>query len=172
VQQLREGVPNFFATFIEVLQDTQTPTLHPELEPGIFAGDYLSGLWQGTRQALYDNGRDSITVTLPQVTGREIGALIALYERAVGFYGFLVNVNAYHQPGVEAGKKAATKVLGLQSKLMQAIAAGDTFQLDRLAEQVGESTETVYHILRHLHANQRVRLEGDLAKPASLLVSL
>jgi glucose-6-phosphate isomerase len=175
VQQLREGVPNFFATFIEVLRDTENPTIHPELEPGIYAGDYLSGLWQGTRQALYDNGRDSITVTLPRVTGREIGALIALYERAVGFYGFLVNVNAYHQPGVEAGKKAATQVLALQTKLLQAIAiAGHAMRLDQLADQVGEASnlETVYHILRHLHANQRVNLEGNLAKPSSLLVSI
>ena len=43
-----------------------------------------------------------------------VGALIALYERAVGFYASLVNINAYHQPGVEAGKKAATRVLELQ----------------------------------------------------------
>jgi hypothetical protein len=40
-----------------------------------------------------------------------------LYERAVGFYGSLVNINAYHQPGVEAGKKAATKLLQLQTQL-------------------------------------------------------
>lgn len=31
--------------------------------------------------------------------------LIALFERAVSFYASLVNINAYHQPGVEAGKK-------------------------------------------------------------------
>ena len=36
-----------------------------------------------------------------------VGLLIALYERAVGFYATLVNINAYHQPGVEAGKKAS-----------------------------------------------------------------
>ena len=36
-----------------------------------------------------------------------MGGLIALFERAVGFYATLVGINAYHQPGVEAGKKAA-----------------------------------------------------------------
>jgi len=30
-----------------------------------------------------------------------------IFERAVSFYASLVNINAYHQPGVEAGKKAA-----------------------------------------------------------------
>lgn len=91
VQQLREGVPNFFLTFIEVLKDRDKPSV--EVEPGVTSGDYLSGLLQGTRQALYENQRDSITVTIPEVTPKLIGALIALYERAVGFYGFLVHIN-------------------------------------------------------------------------------
>lgn len=54
---------------------------------------------QGTRSALYANGRESITVTVQEVTPRSVGALVALYERAVGIYASLVNVNAYHQPG-------------------------------------------------------------------------
>jgi glucose-6-phosphate isomerase len=41
------------------------------------------------------------------LTRQIVGALIALFERAVGFYASLVGINAYHQPGVEAGKKAA-----------------------------------------------------------------
>ena len=51
-----------------------------------------------------------------------IGALIALYERAVGFYATLINVNAYHQPGVEAGKKAAAAVLDLQNRVVAHLA--------------------------------------------------
>lgn len=54
---------------------------------------------QGTRSALYGNDRESITVTVQEVTPRTVGALIALYERAVGIYAALVNINAYHQPG-------------------------------------------------------------------------
>lgn len=54
---------------------------------------------QGTRSALYANDRESITVTVQEVTPRSVGALIALYERAVGIYASLVNINAYHQPG-------------------------------------------------------------------------
>lgn len=56
-------------------------------------------LLQGTRSALYANDRESITVTVQEVTPRSVGALIALYERAVGIYASLVNINAYHQPG-------------------------------------------------------------------------
>lgn len=54
---------------------------------------------QGTRSALYANDRESITVTVQDITPRSVGALIALYERAVGIYASLVNINAYHQPG-------------------------------------------------------------------------
>lgn len=54
---------------------------------------------QGTRSALYSNDRESITVTVEEVTPRSVGALVALYERAVGIYASLVNINAYHQPG-------------------------------------------------------------------------
>ena len=56
---------------------------------------------QGTRSALYANGRESISVTIEEVTPRSVGALIALYERAVGLYASLVNINAYHQPGID-----------------------------------------------------------------------
>lgn len=54
---------------------------------------------QGTRSALYAKDRESVTVTVQEVTARSVGAMIALYERAVGIYASLVNINAYHQPG-------------------------------------------------------------------------
>jgi glucose-6-phosphate isomerase len=172
VQQLREGVPNFFLTFIEVLQDRTGTSI--EVEPGVTSGDYLFGLLQGTREAIYDNDRDSITVTIPQVTPHSVGALIALYERAVGLYGFLVNVNAYHQPGVEAGKKAAAVVLGLQQQVMTALAAQtEPISISELATQAGvaDQLEMVYKILRHLAMNDRgVTLDGDLRQPGKLLV--
>jgi glucose-6-phosphate isomerase len=174
VQQLREGVPNFFLTFIEVLKDKESKSV--EIEPGITSGDYLSGFLQGTRQALYENYRDSITVTIPEVNPYTVGALIALYERAVGLYASLVNVNAYHQPGVEAGKKAAASILKLQDRVMQVLAQADaSLSLSELAlkADASDQIEAIYKILRHLHANSRgIVLEGNLAQPNSLKVSL
>ncbi len=173
VQQLREGIPNFFATFIEVLEDRQGNSL--ELEPGVTSGDYLSGFLQGTRQALYENQRDSITITIKQVNPRTVGALIALYERAVGLYASLVNINAYHQPGVEAGKKAAASILELQKQVMEAIAsAKEPMNLETLAQKAGapEEVEAVYKIVRHLDANNRgVVIQGDRAKPSTLKIT-
>ncbi len=173
VQQLRDGIPNFFATFIEVLNDSSGNTTQLEVEAGVTSGDYLSGLLQGTRQALYENGRDSITVTIATVSAFSIGALIALYERAVSFYASLVNINAYHQPGVEAGKKAAAQVLELQKQVIAAIAHSEnknSMTIAEIANQINavDQTEVIYRILRHLHANHRIQLKGNFSMPSSL----
>lgn len=153
VQQLRDGVANFFVTFIEVLRDRAGTSM--EVEPGITSGDYLQGFLRGTRTALYEGGRDSITLTIPEVTPSTVGALIALYERAVGFYAALVNINAYHQPGVEAGKKAATAVLQLQLRVRQALAESGAEPRTALeiASGLHEDPEAVFHVLEHLAAN-------------------
>lgn len=173
VQQLREGIPNFFATFVEVLHDRQGVSL--QIEGNATSGDFLSGFLLGTRQALYENRRDSITVTIPRVDAFNVGVLIALYERAVGLYASLININAYHQPGVEAGKKAAAAILALQEQIITTLEQNNaTFlSLSALADkiQAGDRIETIYQILRHLHANQRgVVLEGNLGKPATLRI--
>ena len=156
VQQLRDGLDNFFITFIEVLRDRapQRPVL--EVEPGVTSGDYLSGFLQGTRRALTESGRESLTITVDTVDAQTLGKLIALYERAVGFYASLVGINAYHQPGVEAGKKAAQAVLDLEVKVLAALTAqkGKDLGLDAIARAAAtEDLETVFWILRHLTAN-------------------
>src|SRR5947199_8396081 len=52
VQQLRDGVLNFFVTFIEVDKDRRDKRF--EVEDGITSGDYLQGFLRGTRAALYE----------------------------------------------------------------------------------------------------------------------
>jgi glucose-6-phosphate isomerase len=156
VQQLRDGPNNFFATFIRVLED-RDPKRRLEVEPGVTSGDYLHGFLLGTRKALYESGRDSLTITLREVSARSLGVLIALYERAVGLYASLVGINAYHQPGVEAGKKAAGEVLAVHAKLrsMLAEAGAESFSAEQLAARMALSheVETVSHLLEHLSAN-------------------
>jgi glucose-6-phosphate isomerase len=150
VQQLRDGVHNFFATFVEVRKGRDGASL--EVEPNTTSADFLQGFLRGTRAALYDGGRGSITVSIPQVTPFNVGALIALYDRAVGFYGSLVNINAYHQPGVEAGKKAAATVLALQHKVRGALSAAAQ-TAGEIAAKLSEDPEAVFHSLTHLAAN-------------------
>jgi glucose-6-phosphate isomerase len=159
VQQLREGLNNFFATFIEVLQDEagSGSTASVEVDPGIYTGDYLEGFLIGTRQALAEKDRESITITIRRLDAQSLGMLIALFERAVGFYATLIGVNAYHQPGVEGGKKAAAAVLDLQRKLKGEMA--ETTSIARTAEEwaqaigAADQVETVYKLLERLAAN-------------------
>ncbi len=157
VQQLRDGVNNFFITFIEVLKDREAKTAL-EVEPGITAGDYLQGFYLGTRDALSEKDRHSVTITLPDVSSRTIGMLIALYERVVGLYASLIGINAYHQPGVEAGKKAAGGVIALKLQIAAALKAapGQAFTAEQLAAELGSSdrAELVFKILEHLAANK------------------
>jgi len=156
VQQLREGVNNFFVTFIEVLRDRQGSNLVVE-NGGITSGDYLQGFFLGTRDALSEKNRHSVTLTVQDVSPRTIGMLIALFERTVGLYASLVGINAYHQPGVEAGKKAAGGVIALKLKLTEALrsAQGSKFTAEALAKLVGEpdKAELAFKILEHLAAN-------------------
>jgi glucose-6-phosphate isomerase len=155
VQQLRDGVNNFFVTFIEVLHDVDGASL--EVEPGVTSGDYLNAFLNGTRRALHENNRESITISIERLDARSIGALIALYERAVGFYATLVNINAYHQPGVEAGKKMAEAVITLQREVFAFLRGkpGESFTADEIANALSanDNTESVFKILEHASSN-------------------
>lgn len=156
VQQLRDGLNNFFVTFIEVLRDRGEGRPMFEVEPGTTSGDYLSGFLQGTRKALWEQGRESLTLTIDRLDAHRMGMLIALYERAVGLYASLVNVNAYHQPGVEAGKKAAQAVLDVQAKVVAVLKKeiGRELSLEEIATGAGGADlTTVFCVLRHLSAN-------------------
>jgi len=157
VQQLRDGVANFFAVFIEVLRDRDGSSV--EVEPGATSGDFLSGFFLGTRSALYESGRPSLTLTVPDASAFTVGMLIALFERAVGLYASLIHINAYHQPGVEAGKKAAASVLSLQRQAVAHLAAnpGTAFSADALAAAIGnvDAAEMIFKICTHLAANRR-----------------
>ena len=155
VQQLRDGVPNFFATFIEVRKGRDGASV--EVDPNTTAGDYLQGFLRGTRTALYESDRKSLTISIEEVNARTIGALIALFERAVSHYGLLVNINAYHQPGVEAGKAAAGVFLELLGKVKLAIKPEDQ-SAETIANAIEADTENVFHCLNHLAANGEATL--------------
>ena len=159
IQQLRDGVSNFFATFIEVQKEREGELFYVEHD-SITTGDYLNGFLQGTRQALYENGRESITVSIKELNAFTIGVLIALYERTVGFYASLVNINAYHQPGVEAGKKAAQRVIDLELALFECLARRDGHPLTveelSMEMQAYDEIESIYKICERLVVNGRL----------------
>jgi len=158
VQQLRDGPDDFFAVFVEVLRDREGPS--PEVEPGVTSGDYLQAFLLGTREALSAQGKASLCLTIERVDSRAIGQILALFERAVGIYASLLNINAYHQPGVEAGKRAAGDALGILKAVTTALRSkpGQWSTVGQITREIGlEGTEeTVFKICLRLSRNGRL----------------
>lgn len=173
VQQLRDGIDNFFVTFIEVLADRNGESIL--VDSHNTSGDFLFGFHRGTETALSQNDRRSLTITISELSPKSMGALIALYERAVGIYAALININAYHQPGVEAGKKAARNVLEIKNNILYVLRKLDhPVSIQELADLLSlQGNEIlIYQIVRHHAANHPLSIEGSIYKPESLKISL
>lgn len=165
VQQLRDGPDDHFVTFVGVLDDGYPAAV--EVEPGVDSGDYLQGFLLGTRRALAERGHPSLTLLLSQVDAFRLGALVALYERAVGLYAARLGINAYHQPGVEAGKKAAAEVLALRARLLDVLGDEPETAAALCARAGVEDVETAWFVLSRLGANERGVATLHGAGPAS-----
>jgi len=166
IQQLRDGLNDFFATFIEVKKDQIGEPVFTE--PDTTSGDFLQGFLLGTRSALSDNKRESVTVSVNDVNAKIIGLLIALFERSVGFYASLVNINAYHQPGVEAGKNAAENILIIQRQIIEFLKSNlnHKFAVSQIACSIGreDDIEIIFKVCEHLAANpaHKVRKKSSI----------
>ncbi|HRU01668.1 MAG TPA: hypothetical protein P5239_08205 [Victivallales bacterium] len=149
IQQLNDGKDDFFATFIEVLKDP----LRIPIDNSVEMGDYLHGFQVGLTNALLEKNRSVITIKINEVNPFYIGMLIALYERAVAFYAELININAFHQPGVQAYKLASREIIKLQNKLIEN------------AEEIAGENLNAIEIARKLSIPDRTKeIEGILAK--------
>ena len=113
VQQLVAGPENVFVTFVQVLRDRVGGSAM--VGESSTSGDYLNAFMLGTKKALESHGKRTMTITVPEVSAYYIGMLIALFERTVGIYANLININAYDQPAVEFGKKAAGGLIELKN---------------------------------------------------------
>ena len=83
--------------------------------------------------------------------------MIALFERAVGFYSSIVEINAYNQPGVESSKTEAQIVLNTQSKILHWLYSNPKKPATSVdistAAGVDDSPEIVFRLCSHLAAN-------------------
>lgn len=175
LQQLLDGPANFFVTFIEVLKDREGES--PLIAEESTSGDYLQAFYLGTRKALAQKGRESITITINELTEFSLGVLIALYERAVSIYALLVNINAYHQPAVELGKKGAGEVIALKNQAVSFLRShpGQAYTLEGLAAELEKihkqkvDLETLFKIMQHAAYNRDQGIvsgsKQGLAKP-------
>lgn len=118
IQQLNDGRNDFFLTFIEVLKDAMDIPL-PEK---VSMGDFLHGFEEGLASALINKKREVIKIQIDEVNEFNLGMIIALYERAVAVYAELININAFHQPGVQAYKLASKGIIQLTLDIKEKLA--------------------------------------------------
>jgi len=147
-QQLRDGANDFFVTFVHTIGGRNRSAV--ELMPEVTLDDYLFASLEGSRNALYERGRDSITISLPDISARSLGMLIALFERAVCLYAELINVNAYSQPGVD--KHVASPIAELQQAVLLHLRDAEPQTAEEIAAKIGrtDQVESIYKLLNRL----------------------
>lgn len=150
MQQLVEGRDDALVCLVQVLNEQDQP--HPHT---LQMGDTLQHFLLGTRKALWERDRPVVTWTLPCLNGTALGATIALFERAVSFYASLVDINAYDQPGVEAGKRGAAHFHEVQLRVLDAISRR-SLTLHHINQLVEADPIEIQHVLNRLVATHRV----------------
>jgi glucose-6-phosphate isomerase len=71
---------------------------------------------EGQQHRFYPGNKPSNTLLLKQLSPKNFGALVALYEHKVFVQGSIWNINSFDQWGVELGKKMANELLGENAK--------------------------------------------------------
>ena len=67
---------------------------------------------KGTSLAHVDGGVPNIRISIPEVNEESLGELIYFYEMACAVSGYILNINPFDQPGVEAYKNNMFALLG------------------------------------------------------------
>jgi glucose-6-phosphate isomerase len=112
-QWIQEGERSIFETVISVLKPNRqvlVPSDEQDLDGlNFLAGknvDYINKMAElGTQIAHVDGGVPNIRIELPELNAYYLGQLIYFFEKACGISGYMLGVNPFDQPGVEAYKK-------------------------------------------------------------------
>ena len=119
-QLIQDGTRNIFETFL-IIQESEQKLTIPSTEDDYDGFNYLAGktlayvnqkAYEGTAQAHADGGCPNMTIQVPQLSAYWLGQLFYFFEYAVGVSGYLLGVNPFDQPGVEAYKANMFKLLG------------------------------------------------------------
>lgn len=112
-QWIQEGERIIFETVISVEEQKHTLTI-PSDNANLDGLNYIAGkrvdqvnkmAELGTRIAHVDGGVPNMIVTVPALKERYLGQLIYFFEKACGISGYILDVNPFNQPGVEAYKR-------------------------------------------------------------------
>ncbi|MDF2668606.1 MAG: glucose-6-phosphate isomerase [Paenibacillus sp.] len=119
-QFVQEGARNLFETIIQVAEVSEQIEIGTDADNldglNFLAGktmDYVNKkAFQGTMLAHTDGGVPNLIVTIPDMSPYSFGYMVYFFEKACGISGYLLGVNPFDQPGVEAYKKNMFALLG------------------------------------------------------------
>ncbi len=123
-QYIQDGFKNFFETVITVA-DTRHKVLIPEDKDDLDGLNYLAGTRvshvnrmaaKGTMMAHLDGEVPNLQISIPAIDENNLGELIYFFEMACAISGYILDVNPFDQPGVEAYKKNMFALLGKPGK--------------------------------------------------------
>ena len=119
-QFIQDGTRNLFETVLWV-NEPRSEAVIEEAAEDIDGLNYLSGktvqfvnskAYQGTLMAHMDGGTPNIIIEIDEADAYHFGYLVYFFEKACGLSGYLLGVNPFDQPGVEAYKKNMFALLG------------------------------------------------------------
>jgi len=119
-QYIQEGLRNIFETVLSVEKSKKTLAI-PMDDADLDGLNYLKGktitevnhnAQLGTALAHVDGQVPNLQISIPELNEQNLGQLIYFYEFACGLSGYILDVNPFDQPGVEAYKKNMFALLG------------------------------------------------------------
>jgi len=119
-QYIQDGRRNIFETIINI-ESFEEDIEIPFVEANLDGLNYISGktfnfankkAFEGTKMAHIDGNVPNLVVNVPELNEFYFGKLIYFFEKACGISGYLLGVNPFNQPGVEAYKKNMFALLG------------------------------------------------------------
>ena len=119
-QYVQDGLRNIFETVIKVENPRKNIVIKEDKENldglNFIAGkdvDYVNKkALEGTMLAHNDGGVPNLLITVPELSEYYFGSLVYFFEKACGISGYILGVNPFDQPGVEAYKKNMFALLG------------------------------------------------------------
>ncbi|MGO0884802.1 glucose-6-phosphate isomerase [Clostridioides difficile] len=119
-QYIQDGKRLLFETVLNVESSKRNITINSE-EVDLDGLNYLAGktvdfvnhkAFEGTLLAHTDGKVPNLVINIPQLDEYNFGYLVYFFEKACGISGYLLGVNPFDQPGVEAYKKNMFALLG------------------------------------------------------------
>jgi glucose-6-phosphate isomerase len=119
-QYIQDGLRNLFETVLNI-EKPSSDIIVKEEKDNMDGLNFLAGktidfinkkAMEGTVMAHTDGGVPNLIIDIPKLDAYYLGSLIYFFEKACGVSGYLMGVNPFDQPGVEAYKKNMFALLG------------------------------------------------------------